>query len=289
MDHDVQIRPLGEAEVDACNALAWSALQIHIPVEHMPGDEDARARRGRARIAHLLATDPGGAWVAVRGDEPVGVALALVREDVWGLSLLAVAPDQQERGIGGALLAAALAYGADTQGGIILSSVDPRAMRRYALAGFSLHPCVCAAGTVDHTALPAGLTARAGDVDLDRETCDRASRTARGASHGADLQALLGDDGDLLVIPGHGFAVRRDGSIPLLAATDEGAATDLLWSALARVPRGMSAHVDFITAGQGWAIDVLLRAGLALSVEGPVFVRGAVGPMRPYLPSGAYL
>jgi hypothetical protein len=32
-----------------------------------------------------------------------------------------------------------------------------------------------------------------------------------------------------------------------------------------------------------------LEAGLSLNTDGPVFVRGEVGPMAPYLPSGAYL
>jgi hypothetical protein len=77
--------------------------------------------------------------------------------------------------------------------------------------------------------------------------------------------------------------------VPLLAARDDEAARDLLWSALAAVQPGATAQVDFLTAEQGWAIDIVLRAGLALSPDGPVFVRGDVGPMRPYVPSGAYL
>jgi hypothetical protein len=36
-------------------------------------------------------------------------------------------------------------------------------------------------------------------------------------------------------------------------------------------------------------VQACLRAGLALSPDGPVYVRGDVGPLAPYLPSGAYL
>jgi len=36
-------------------------------------------------------------------------------------------------------------------------------------------------------------------------------------------------------------------------------------------------------------MDVVLEAGLQLRPSGGTFVRGDVGPMRPYLPSGAYL
>jgi hypothetical protein len=86
-----------------------------------------------------------------------------------------------------------------------------------------------------------------------------------------------------------GFVVHRDGSPRLLAARDEEAAAALLWGALAEAPRGATVQVDFISAGQDWAIAVILEAGLALSPDGPLFVRGDVGPLRPYLPSGAYL
>ncbi len=76
---------------------------------------------------------------------------------------------------------------------------------------------------------------------------------------------------------------------PLLAALDDATATDLLWSAFAAAPPGGSVHVDFICGGNDWAVAAGLRARLALSPDGPVFVRGEVGPMAPYMPSGAYL
>jgi hypothetical protein len=86
-----------------------------------------------------------------------------------------------------------------------------------------------------------------------------------------------------------GFAWHREGSPILLAAQDEEAAGDLLWSCLAAGPAGGTVHVDFISEHNDWAIAVSLDAGLALSPDGPVFVRGDTGPFAPYLPSGAYL
>jgi hypothetical protein len=47
--------------------------------------------------------------------------------------------------------------------------------------------------------------------------------------------------------------------------------------------------VDFLTAGQDWAVRACLDAGLALSPDGPFFTGGDLGPLRPYVPSGAYL
>jgi GNAT superfamily N-acetyltransferase len=286
---DVVIRPLAPADVPAAQLAAWSALEVFIPAEHRDADEDAATRRGQARIAHVLDTDPEGAWVAVVDDAVAGVALAFVREGIWGLSLFAMAPEHQGKGIGTRLLGPALAYADGARGALILSSADPRAMRRYARAGFGLRPCVAAGGMLDRAALPSGLAARSGDLARDLELCDTVSRAVRGAAHGTDLPNMLAYGGELHVVDGRGFAVGKDDAVWLLAATDEEAARDLLWSCLAATRPGASIHVDFITAGQDWAIGVVLDAGFALSPDGPLFVRGETGPLTPYLPSGAYL
>lgn len=287
------VRPLVPGDVAEAEAVAWAALAPLWPEEVRPVDDDVRRVRARARIAHLQATDPGGAWVAVAGGAVVGLALALVREDVWGLSLFGIAEAWQGRGVGRPLLAPALAYAEESgaSGGIILSSVHPGAMRTYATAGFGLRPCVSVAGVLDRRGLPSGLRSRPGSVDDegDLETCRLASRFVRGSSHERDLPRLLEAGRDLLVLPGRGFAVHADGSPALLAAVDEEAAADLLASCFAAAHPGATVHADFITAGNDWAIAVALRCRLALSPDGPVFVRGRTGTLAPYLPSGAYL
>ena len=282
------IRPLTPDDVPAADATAWAALHEQIPDALHHSDEE-RARRGRLRIAHLQRTDPGGAWVADDDGEIVGVALALLREGLWGFSLFGVRPDHQSRGIGRRLLEAALAYGEDSRGGVILSTTDPRAMRRYALAGFELRPSVTFAGIVDRSAIPAGLRSRPASAAVDRELCDAVSRHVRGAAHGPDLEALEAMGCSLLVHDGGGWAAVRDGSPALVAARGDAIATDLLWSTLAAGGPGETVHVDFVTAGHDWAVQACLAARLALSPDGPVFVRGDVGPFAPYIPSGAYL
>ncbi len=291
MADDVTIRPLLPEDVEAADSVSWAALSPFWPEELRPADDERRLARGRARIAHLQRTDPGGAWVAEHDGEVVGMSLALIREDVWGFSLFGVRPDHHGQGIGRRLLRPALAYGDGTRGGIILSSQHPAAMRSYALAGFAVRPCVASAGVLDRRALPAGLLARPGDLadGADLATCAAASRFVRGASHERDIERYLEFGGGLLVVPGRGFAVHFDGAPALLAAVDDDAAADLLWTCFAAAPPGGTVHVDFITAGNDWAVAVSLRAGLALSVDGPVFIRGELGPMAPYLPSGAYL
>jgi hypothetical protein len=75
----------------------------------------------------------------------------------------------------------------------------------------------------------------------------------------------------------------------LLAGLVEPAATRALNAAFAATPPGASVTVDFLTAGHDWAVRACLDAGLALSPDGPLFTGGDLGPMRPYIPSGAYL
>jgi hypothetical protein len=47
--------------------------------------------------------------------------------------------------------------------------------------------------------------------------------------------------------------------------------------------------VEYLTGDQGWAVDVAVELGLDIAPGGPVFVRGELGPLHPYVPSGAYL
>jgi GNAT superfamily N-acetyltransferase len=272
-------------DVAAAEAVARSVLFRG----ERPETDPAPVQRGRARIAHLQRTDPGGAWVAVSGGEVVGVALALVREGLWGLSLFAVAPAHQSRGIGRALLEAAFGHGADARGHLILSSEHPAAMRRYARLGLDLRPCVAAAGVVDRARLPAadGVV----DAGLDGvAVADAIGRAVRGAGHGLDLPVALEHAGTrLLLYEDRAFALVRDERVALLAGLDEAAATRALQGALAAIAPGATVGVDFLTAGQDWAVRACLDAGLALSPDGPFFTGGELGPLRPYIPSGAYL
>jgi GNAT superfamily N-acetyltransferase len=279
----MEIRPLTEPDVPAAAAIGRTVFDA-------PGTvlTPRALARSEGRVAHLATTDPGGAWVAVDDDgEVAGVAMALLREGVWGLSYLAVLPERQARGIGRRLLDATLAYGDGARGRIILSSVDPKAMRRYARAGLRLRPCVAAAGIVDRSRLPAPAPAVV--VSDDVAATAEISRHVRGASHHRDVPVFLAGEMELLLHPGRGFAVHDAGTLKLLAARDDAAAAELLWACLAAAPPGATVGVDFIAAEQDWAVAVVLEAGLALSPDGPLFVSGDVGPMAPYVPCSAYL
>src|SRR5919206_3220696 len=120
-----EVRPLREGDDEAVYEVQVAAFQdlerrLGWEVSEVPGDPAP----GLRRIRHLAATDPGGAWVATDGDEVIGAALALVREGLWGLSLLVVRPGRQSGGAGRALLHAALEHADGTRGGLILASED---------------------------------------------------------------------------------------------------------------------------------------------------------------------
>jgi len=247
-----------------------------------PGDLAA----AHLRLAHLLETDPEGAWVAEREGEVSGAALSLVREGIWGLSLLVVRPEAQSAGVGRALLDRALAHADGARGGIILASEDARAMRAYARAGFALHPSVSASGEPHGVERPAGVR-EGGDEDIPLTAA--VDRAVRGGAHGRDIAVLRRTGVTLLLAGEAAYAAVADGQVRLLAARDEESGRAVLRAALATTPPGASARVDWITARQGWALPVVLDAGLELAPAGPVFVRGELGPLTPYLPSGAYL
>src|SRR3954469_10458995 len=279
---------MAAADVPGAEAVARAALY-----DGEPGaDDPVTVARGLRRIAHLQRTDPAGAWVAeAAGRALVGMALALVREGIWGLSLFGVAAEHRGRGVGRALLDAAFTtHGADARGHLILSSESPAAMRRYARLGLDLRPCVAAAGIPDRSrpAPPQGGVRDAGADGI--AVADAIGRAVRGAGHGVDLPVALQDPGArLLLVEDRAFAVGRQARITLVAGLDDASATRALNAALAAMPPGATASVDFLTAGQDWAVRACLDAGLALSPDGPFFTGGDLGPMRPYVPSGAYL
>jgi GNAT superfamily N-acetyltransferase len=286
------IRRLAPGDVDDVVTMArrtFTDLHARLGEDPLPPPTPERTAAARWRVEHLGRTDPEGAVVAEVDGVVVGAALAMRRDRLWGLSLLVVDPSAQGRGVGRALLDATLAYADGCDRAIILSSLDPRAMRRYFRAGFALHPQVLLKGTVDRAGLDAVRNVRAGGA-ADLDLADAVDAQLRGASHRVDFEGLLArPDVELLVADGptgRGYALFGFGRVLLLGATRDDAAAALLTEALARSDGDTG--IDFISAGQDWAIDVGLRAGLRLAACGPVFWRNHAPP-APYLPSGAYL
>src|SRR4051794_7230167 len=131
----VQLRPMSVDDVEAVAAVVSAAsddAERREGGQPEPPTEDQR-RVMRAAMARFVERDSDGAWVAVRDGEVVGMAESIRRGAFWGLSMLFVHPSAQGQNVGLALLDAALRYAEGSDVRMILTSTDPRALRRYAL------------------------------------------------------------------------------------------------------------------------------------------------------------
>ena len=296
MPADFVVRPMTPADVPAVERLTDEAFLDLDRRTHRAG-WPAPAPRGpdgaalwRARLEHLLQHDPRGCWLAEDTTGPLGAAVSLKRDLTWMLGAFAVRPGVQGRGVGRQLLDAALSYGSGCLRAMIAASDDPAALRRYRLAGFTLHPTLRLHGTVPRAALPVVERVRegsAGDTDL----MNSVDRQVRGAAHGVDHDFLTRSY--RLVVAdrpaGSGYVyVARGGGPYLLAATSRRTAADLLWESLAATSPDEPVTVGHVSAANEWALDVGLAARLELGTQGHLALRG-MRPPTPYLHSGGFL
>jgi GNAT superfamily N-acetyltransferase len=256
------------------------------PRRRTPGHRSTWEQRTR----HFLETDPGGSWVAEADAEMVGFATSYVRELMWILASFAVRPGLQGTGIGSRLLEAAAAHGRGCLRAMLAASNDPKAVRRYRLAGFSLHPQMLLAGRVPRDALPVVDRVREG-TPADFDLMDSVDRRTRGAAHGPDHE-VLHRLFRLVVVDhstGSGYVyVTATGSPVLLAATNRRTATALAWEALAGSDPEVPIDVGHITAANEWMIDVGLAARMEVHQRGYLALRH-MRPPTPYIHHGTFL
>lgn len=293
---DYFVRPMTLEDVDPVERLSDEAsLDLHTRTRR--SGWPAPARRGparsapwRDRVAALVVSDPRGCWVAEDGAGVLGAVVSARRDLTWLLGTYVVRPDVQGRGIGRQLLDAALVHGSGSLRAMVAASDDPRAARRYRLAGFTLHPTMLLRGVVPRAALPVVERVRDGSLG-DVALMDSVDRQVRGAAHGGD-HAVLARSMRLLVVDrptGSGYAYVRPGGAPyLLAATSRRIAADLLWEALAGSSPDEPLTIEHVTAVNEWALDVGLACRLQLWTSGYLGLRG-MKPPAPYLPSGLHL
>jgi GNAT superfamily N-acetyltransferase len=271
------------AVVEAADAAPAEAGQL--PPRTPPSDEHLDARR--AGHARFVQRDGPGAWVAVSAGQVVGVAESVRRGSFWGLSMLFVHPEFQSRGVGGQLLESAVGYAAGATQRMIQSSSDPRAMRRYFLAGLAMHPTAEMGGQPDRRAIPPSLPGREGDegdLELVAEV-----EAQLGRSRAEDVAFGLSDQSFHLDVvdrgPGRGWLLSRPDRLAMLGATDEETAAVLLWRFIAGSEGEIRVHG--LTAAQQWAFGVLHEARLTARIHGSLFVDGMAIPV-PWIPSGWY-
>src|SRR3954470_3063021 len=231
-----EIRPMRDADVLPAIQLAVDCFDDLARRRHEPEEEPPDPAVAALRYRRCLESDPGGAWVAEHDGAIVACALAILREGVWGLSLLVVHPEHQSGGVGREILARAHDYANGARGRIVLSSPDPRAIRAYLRLGLAPHPCLRAVGRPHRVEPPTGV--REGTL-ADLVLTEHVDRHVRGAAHGADIATAMEMGSTLLVAPGRGYAtVRGRGMVGMLAAYDEDGARDVLRAVLARCGDG---------------------------------------------------
>ena len=267
------------------------AVALRRAVGGPPAETEAALRQAERRVAHLQRTDPGGAWVAGR---------RRARSSAWrspscargsGASRCSPSPRRTATaGIGRELLEASFGHGADARGHLILSTESPAAMRRYARLGLDLRPCVAAAGIVDRARLPAAdgvVEAGMGGHRGRRRDRPRRPRCGpRDRPRGRARRPGARRCSSSRTAPSRSSATSGSCCSPRSTTRPRRACSN---AALAATPPGATVSVDFLTAGQDWAVRACLDAGLVLSPDGPFFTGGDLGPLRPYVPTGAYL
>ena len=172
------LRPMALDDVEAAMAVVEAADAAQAEAGQLPPrtpPSDAQLEASREGHARFVQHDGPGAWVAVSEGQVVGVAESVRRESFWGLSMLFVHPAFQSRGVGGRLLDAAMGYAGGATQRMIQSSSDPRAMRRYFLAGLAMHPTAEMGGEPDRRAIPPSQPGRDGDEE-DLELAAAAAR-----------------------------------------------------------------------------------------------------------------
>jgi ribosomal protein S18 acetylase RimI-like enzyme len=287
------VRPMRPEDVPVAERLSAEGFYDLDVRAHRPGlpEPELRPAPHRAawlqRTTHFLGTDPAGCWVAEDATGMVGFVTSFKRELTWCLATFAVRSELQGRGIGRVLLEAATHHGRDCLRGMLSASSDPKAIRLYWRAGFTLHPQMFLIGTVDRTTIPVEEKVREGSAG-DIELMDSLDRRTRGSAHGPDhplmlswWRLLVSDSGT-----GSGYVYTSGQRVELLAASNRRTAARLLWAVLADAEDGVL--VPHVTAANSWAVDLGLTAGLELHQAGYLGLRG-MKPPAPYVHNGALL
>jgi len=278
------LRPATDDDLPACAAIWRESLNdylVRLAQPEIPDDLAAVLRL----YAHLRSTDGERFVVAERERAIDGFVVALVRGDLWFLSMLFVRPVVQARGLGRALLAA-VSPPADWTGvrATATDSIQPISNGLYASLGMVPRvPLLRLVGLPGRRAafpaLPAGLEAlRFDEVDGGEDGLERSAlhaelsaldREAAGFDRAADRPFLDRENSiGFLYRAGDGAAVgyafaSESGRVGPVAVREESLLGPVLGHLLGAVrPRG--AFAVWVPGTAGEAVVPLLRAGLRI-------------------------
>ncbi len=297
-DPGIRLRPARPDDLLACTEVWYAGLNdygVRVGRPHMPRALGTL----ETMLAHVLDTDPGGFWVAVRpagspgaggadgpttpvGERLVGFASATLRERTWFLAMLFVLPGEQDRGLGSALLRRVLPRPGEADvRATCTDAAQPVSNALYARFGIVPRvPILELVGRPEREplpGLPAGVRAvpfevlagPAGGPGAERlvEALDALDRATLGYAHPADHGFLrasrrlgyLYEDGGGDLL-GYGYT-SEVGRVGPLAVTDVALTAAVLGHLLAAVtPAG--AHTAWVPGTNDRAVVALLQAGL---------------------------
>jgi ribosomal protein S18 acetylase RimI-like enzyme len=277
---------------------------------HVAASNDLMVRGGRpaARPADTpvasdaratLISDPDGYFCAVEEGRIRGMVSALVRGQVWYLSMLFVLPDDQSRGLGRALLERALAYGEarGTQVRCTLATLDPRAQARYVMAGMAPRwPIYRLDGDVTAVArlkARVGLDPRARELPCDPCAAEKLTAEVFGHSRADDLAHFRSDGGAAVAIERGGevaaFASRRGQRIGPAAGRDETAFLQAVAAAAASGADGGGSVTMRVPGACASLLQALVGSGFRIGNPTLFMASRLFGRPELYLPSGPIL
>ena len=252
--------------------------------------ESVRAARQHARIRHLLEHRSrrvlGGraATAASRasGSRSSARASGASRSSAWPRPCRAAASAASCSRAAGPTATARAATS-------ILSSPNPQAMGTYAHTGLPIRPCVAAAGIPDLERAPdVDDVIEAGEAGI--AVADAIGRELRGAGHGRDLPVPMAHGARLLVFEDRAFAVgARQQYHPARRPRRAGRPARCCGPCSPAPGRGRRSTSTSSRPGRTGRCRCAWTRGSRCRPTGRCSRAASLGPLAPYIPSGAYL
>ena len=295
----MRIRQADEQDLPAL-ADIFAASSEDLLVRYRPDQTDLLPVNSDAALPvyrHLHAT---GAVFVADDPDPIGFSAAVVRDGVWFLSQLWVAPGRQGSGVGSALIDETLTWGQGASAFSVVSSPHPAAQTLYLRRSmFPLWMQVDMAGEAgdpgDVHDLPDGFTVLSDDDQTWLDELDRDVRgIARPVDHafwrtsatGISLRRSGSAVGYVYVWPPGGWSATPKSKIGPGAVRDAREIPGLLAVAL----QLCSGNVAVAVPSTNWsALNELARLGFRMSITNTFMASRALPDGHRYLSSGGSL
>lgn len=286
------------ADLPSCARVWWAGLNDYLSRLNAADGLSSDLTNVERLYAHLLETDPGAFWVAVRAEEDpggtggragtgqaarpgsaeqvVGFGSAVVRGPVWFLSMLFVDPAEQASGIGSELLRRTLAAAPDaTVRATVTDAAQPISNALYAREGIIPRvPLYRFVGRPDRPGaigrLPGGIVATPFDgVVREAASFEEGHRRLADLISGIDV-ATLG-----YAHPADHAHLRREARVGYLYRDDDGRPVGYAYTSLVgRVGPIASLDEALLAPMVDHVLDAVRPAGASA-----LWVAGSAGPL----------